>query len=605
MQQQQVKMPEKNEHTGKKTDQSSIEVFVTDSNYQHYAPKIAKQIEESAQIRGTGIAKRSVDYLQEKINNAMAIMAIDRDTEKLAGFIYIEAWEGKQYVANSGLIIFPEFRGLGLANKIKQKAFQLSRSKFPKAKLFGLTTNPGVMKINSKLGYIPVNYEQLTTDPVFWDGCQSCVNYSILQSKQRKQCICTAMLYDPQKDETNQQRKTNQMKVVVAFSGGLDTSFCMQYLLNEMNYEVHTVTVNTGGFSQKDLVAIERQAKSLGAATHQTIDATNDFYHECVKYLIFGNVLKNNTYPLCVSAERAFQAYMVAKAAKELNAKAIAHGSTGAGNDQIRFDLMFQILCPDIKIVTPIRDQKLTRKEEQAYLQKHGISCSEEVASYSINQGLWGTSVGGNETLTSHMPLPEEAWPTPMSKNIDDKENVKITFHKGEPIAINDEADNPVSIIQSLQSKAQPYGIGRDIHIGDTLVNIKGRVGFEAAAPMILIRAHHTLEKHTLTKAQLKTKDQLAQQYGELVHEGQFLEPALRDIEALFSSSQKRVSGDVYVQLAPWHMQILGCSSDYDLMKAESSHYGESNVNWDGRDVKGLTRILSNQIKTHYQLGEH
>jgi argininosuccinate synthase len=370
----------------------------------------------------------------------------------------------------------------------------------------------------------------------------------------------------------------------------------------EANYEVHTVTVDTGGFSDQELVDIERRAYALGATSHKNIKATSDFYKQCVKYLIFGNVLKNNTYPLCVSAERAFQALMIAKTAQEIGADAIAHGSTGAGNDQIRFDLMFHVLCPDVKIITPIRDKKLSREDEQAYLQKHNIPCSDKTAKYSINQGLWGTSVGGCETLTSLEPLPEEAWPIQMTKSLEDKQKIKITFEKGEPIALNDQAASPVSIIKDLQALAQPYGVGRDIHVGDTIINIKGRVGFEAAAPLILIKAHHTLEKHVLTKAQLKLKDQLANTYGELVHEGQFIEPVLRDIEAYLTSSQKRVCGDVFIELAPWQYQILGCESKFDLMAAEGSSYGENNEGWTADDVKGFSKILSNQLKAYQKL---
>lgn len=580
---------------------SGIEIMVAEHKHCHFAKQIAEEIAQSAKIRGTGIAKRSISYLQEKIKSSKAVIAVDTLTNAIAGFCYIESWQDKTFVANSGLIVFPGYRKLGIARAIKGQAFIRSRELFPNAKIFGLTTNPGVMKVNSDLGYQPVSYSQLTEDEAFWSGCQSCVNYEILQWKKHKQCICTAMLFDPIKQQKN---KVNKMKVVLAFSGGLDTSYCTKYLIKEMGYEVHTVTVDTGGFSKPELIEIERRAKELGATSHQTINATKDFYSQCVKYLIFGNILRNNSYPLCVSAERAFQAWVIAKTAKEMQVDAIAHGSTGAGNDQVRFDLMFHILCPEMKVITPIRDQKLSREDEQNYLHKHHISCSNNAAKYSINQGLWGTSIGGCETLTSHTPLPEEAWPTKMTKQNDEKESLKITFYQGEPIALNDEIGSPIAIIKKLQSIAQPFGVGRDIHIGDTLVNIKGRVGFEAAAPMILIKAHHTLEKHVLTKTQLKLKDQIAPNYGELIHEGQFMEPALREIEAYLLSSQKRVSGDVFVELAPWQYQIIGCESKYDLMAAESSNYGESNENWSAQDVKGFTKILSNQLRTHHQLSE-
>ncbi|MFT6835941.1 MAG: argininosuccinate synthase [Francisellaceae bacterium] len=452
------------------------------------------------------------------------------------------------------------------------------------------------MLINSELNYKPVSYKQLTEDKEFWAGCQSCVNYKILASKNQQHCMCTAMLYDPAKEIKNKEEK---MKVVLAFSGGLDTSYCVKHLIEDEGYEVHTVTVDTGGFSDQELMDIERRAYTLGATTHQSVKATSDFYKKCVRYLIFGNVLKNNCYPLCVSAERIFQAWVIANKALEIKADAIAHGSTGAGNDQIRFDMMFHIMCPEVKIITPIRDQKLSREQEQDYLKKHHIACSDKVTSYSINQGLWGTSVGGCETLTSHKPLPESAWPTQMDKNSDDKISIKITFEKGEPIAIDDKAASPIAIIKQLQRVAQPYGIGRDVHVGDTIINIKGRVGFEAAAPLILIKAHHLLEKHVLTKAQLKLKDQIAVTYGELIHEGQFMEPVLRDIEAYLLSSQKRVCGDVFIEISPWQLQILGCQSKYDLMAAEGSTYGESNESWTADDVKGFSKILSNQLRAY------
>ena len=576
-----------------------IHISVAQSKHCCFAKEISDQISESAKVRKTGISKRNVSYIQEKIKASKAVIAIDIVKNKVAGFCYIESWQAKKFVANSGLIVFPEYRNQGLAKLLKGHAFELSRKYFPTAKLFGLTTNPGVMKINSELNYKPVSYQQLTEDEEFWAGCKSCVNYEILSSKNYQHCMCTAMLYDPEKEN---KVKETKMKVVLAFSGGLDTSYCVKYLMSEEDYEVHTVTVDTGGFTEQELVEIERKAYLLGATTHQNIKATSDFYKQCVKYLIFGNVLKNNTYPLCVSAERAFQALVIANVAKEMQVDAIAHGSTGAGNDQIRFDMMFNVLCPDVKVITPIRDQKLSRVQEQDFLKKHNIPCSEQTAKYSINQGLWGTSVGGCETLTSIAPLPEEAWPTPMTKKSEDTQQIKITFEKGEPIALNDQASSPVAVIKQLQKLAQPYGVGRDIHVGDTIINIKGRVGFEAAAPLILIKAHHTLEKHVLTKAQLKLKEQLANTYGELVHEGQFIEPVLRDIEAYLLSSQKRVCGDVYIELAPWRYQVLGCESKYDLMAAEGSSYGESNENWTADDVKGFSKILGNQLRSYQKI---
>src|SRR5690606_5612492 len=322
-------------------------------------------------------------------------------------------------------------------------------------------------------------------------------------------------------------------KVVLAYSGGLDTSYCGVDLTRELNLEVHSVLVNTGGFTEDELKQVEERAYAMGVTSHHTVDESENYYESSIKYLIFGNVLKNATYPLSVSAERVSQATAIANYAKELNADFVAHGSTGAGNDQVRFDMIFNILIPDVKIITPIRDMQLSREEEIAYLQKHGVDFNAEKAKYSINKGIWGTSVGGKETLTSNQTLPEEAWPTPFSSA--EPRTVILEFEKGEPIALDGEKLRPVQVIQKLQAIAQPYGIGRDIHVGDTIIGIKGRVGFEAAAPVILIKAHHTLEKHTLTKWQLSWKDQLSAFYGNWLHEGQFHDPIMRDIEAFLS----------------------------------------------------------------------
>ncbi len=582
---------------------SNIEIVIANSTHCRFAEAISRQIEESAKQRKTGIAKRSVSYLQGKLSTQHAVIAIDQLLNTVAGFCYIESWQDKRYVSNSGLIVFPAYRNLGLSKMIKNKAFELARTYYPEAKIFGLTTNPQVMHINYELGYEPVAFTGLTTDKTFWQGCKSCVNFPILQSKEYQNCLCTAMLYDPvRKQAQREQQKEQKMKVIVAFSGGLDTSFCVKYLQHEHGLEVHTVTVNTGGFSTIELTEIEKKAYQLGAKTHQCIDATKDFYQQCVKFLIFANALKNNCYPLSVSAERTFQAMTIAKAANSMGISKIAHGCTGAGNDQVRFDLMFHILCPHIEIITPIRDLKLSRSKTQEYLIKHGIACSQSTKNYSINKGLWGTSVGGVETLTSHLYLTDEAWPTGLSKSANEAEMLKITFINGEPIALNDELSNSIQVIQKLNSIASQYGIGRDIHIGDTIINIKGRVGFEAAAPLILIKAHHLLEKHVLTKAQLKIKTLLTDTYAEMVHEGQFLDPAVRDIEALLLSSQAKVTGDVFVLLKPYHFVLLGVQSEHDLMQAQSAKYGEENTSFSGNDVKGFTKVMSNQLATYYQL---
>ncbi|WP_420317706.1 argininosuccinate synthase [Ekhidna sp.] len=385
------------------------------------------------------------------------------------------------------------------------------------------------------------------------------------------------------------------MKVVLAFSGGLDTSYCAIHLSKDLGYEVHAVTVNTGGFSLEEKKELETKALKLGVASYQFLDETETFYQKGVKYLLFGNVLKNNTYPLSVSAERVFQAVAIAKWAKKIGAEAIAHGSTGAGNDQIRFDLVFQILCPKIKIITPIRDQQLSRELEINFLKENGVEGNWEKAKYSINQGLWGTSVGGKETLTSDQYLPEEAFPGQLQK--EGSETISVGFKIGEPVSINGEKNNPIEIIQQLNKLGSQYAIGRDIHVGDTIIGIKGRVGFEAPAALMLIKAHHTLEKHILTKTQLKLKDQLAAWYGDMMHEGQYLDPAMRDIESFFVSTQQHVIGEVKIHLAPYRFYVEGISSPYDLMKSSFGQYGEMNNAWTGDDAKGFVKILSNQGK--------
>jgi len=383
-------------------------------------------------------------------------------------------------------------------------------------------------------------------------------------------------------------------KVVLAFSGGLDTSFCVKYLSEDQGYEVHSVLVDTGGFPEAEVKAIEARAYSLGVKSHATINKTSDYYSQCLKYLIFGNVLKNNTYPLCVSAERIFQAVAVAEYAKEIGADAIAHGSTGAGNDQVRFDMAFRIIIPEAKIITPIRDLRLSREAEIEYLRGKGVEQEWHKAAYSINKGLWGTSVGGKETLTSQGYLPEEAWPTQVTQT--EPKQITLHFEGGELRGIDGETLDPVTTIQRLTELAGPYGIGRDIHVGDTIIGIKGRVGFEAPAPLIILKAHHTLEKHVLTKWQLYWKDQMANWYGTMLHEGQFLDPVMRNIEAFLADTQGHVTGKVHVQLAPYRFTILGIESSYDLMSAKFGSYGEMNNAWTGEDVRGFSKVMSNQV---------
>lgn len=392
-------------------------------------------------------------------------------------------------------------------------------------------------------------------------------------------------------------------KVVLAYSGGLDTTYCLLYLSKIKHMEVHAVTVNTGGVGQEEIKDIEKRALELGAASYKCVDAVDQYYQSCIRYLIFGNILKNNTYPLSVSAERISQAMAIAEYAKETGADAVAHGSTGAGNDQVRFDMIFQILLPDTEIITPIRDMQLSREEEIDFLKSHGVQMNFEKAKYSINKGIWGTSVGGKETLTSHEPLPEDAYPTPVSKL--EPEDIVLHFEKGELKGINEQRfERPAAAIEQLNTLAAPYGIGRDVHVGDTIIGIKGRVGFEAAAPVVIIKAHHTLEKHVLTKWQLYWKDQLAMWYGNWLHEGQLLDPTMRNIEKFLEDTQRNVSGKVFLTLHPYRFTVNGIESAHDLMSNRFGSYGEMNKGWTAEDVKGFTRIFGNQTAIFYKINE-
>ncbi|MGZ5246936.1 MAG: argininosuccinate synthase [Flavitalea sp.] len=391
-------------------------------------------------------------------------------------------------------------------------------------------------------------------------------------------------------------------KVVLGFSGGLDTSFCVKYLGEDLGHEVHSIIVNTGGFTNEELEQVEKHAYALGVKSHTTIDAVKSYYDSIIRFLVYGNVLKNNTYPLSVSAERLSQALRIAEHVKKLNADIVAHGSTGAGNDQVRFDMIFHIMIPGVEILTPIRDLKLSREAEIDYLKKKGVTnMNFDKAMYSINKGLWGTSVGGKETLNSKGMLPEEAWPTQVTKT--EGEEVKLGFEKGELKKVNDkEFGHPTEAIQYLQTIAGAFGIGRDIHVGDTIIGIKGRVGFEAAAPMVILKAHHALEKHVLTKWQLSWKDQLATFYGNWLHEGQILDPVMRDIEAFLVHSQENVTGDVFIQLMPYRFQVIGIESKFDLMNNKFGKYGEMNSGWTGDDVRGFSKIFGNQTMIYHQV---
>lgn len=596
----------------------NIKVLVADESHVGYVDQILETINAAAKVRGTGIAKRSPEYIRQKMLERKAVIALT-DDDRFAGFSYIESWSNRRFVANSGLIVAPEFRGLGLARRIKNATFNLSLKMFPNAKVFSLTTGAAVMKMNFELGYRPVTFDELTDDRAFWRGCESCVNYDILQRNGGHKCLCVGLLYDPAEnhrrptDTNNPDENTHQTitkehmtnttkkRVVLAFSGGLDTSFAVKYLTEECGYEVYTAIANTGGFSRDELDAIRDRALALGAHEHATLDVTDEYYDKSIRYMIYGNVLRNGTYPISVSSERIFQAMAIINYAKRIGADAVAHGSTSAGNDQVRFDLTFEVLAPEIEIITPTRDMNLTREYEIDYLRRHGYEADFTKLEYSINKGLWGTSVGGKETLHSDQTLPEEAYPTPITHT--DTRRMSIDFEQGQIVAVDGERFlNPVDAIRRIEEIAAPYGVGRDMHIGDTIIGIKGRVGFEAAAPMVIIAAHKMLEKHTLTKWQQYWKDQIGTWYGMFLHEAQYLEPVMRDLEAFLASSQANVTGRVLIDLMPRHFVTVGVQSDFDLMKTSFGEYGELSRAWTADDVKGFTHILANQMKIFYDV---
>lgn len=547
----------------------------------------------SAKERGTGIATRSPEYLEKKIRNGNAIIAFVDD--ELAGFCYVEVFSSGEYVSNSGLIVIHKFRSMGLAKKIKKIAFNHARDTNPDAKVFGITTSDIVMNINSDLGYRPVSFSQLTTDEEFWKGCSSCPNYDILTRNNKKMCLCTAMVA-PSKN------KSMKKDLVLAYSGGLDTSYCILYL-KEKGYNIHACHVNTGGFSKEEVEALRVRALDMGAESFKSINNEKDYYAKCVRYMIYGNILRNNTYPLSVSSERAFQAIAVLEYAREKGVLYVAHGSTGAGNDQIRFDTVFESLAGDIEVITPIRDQKLSRKEETDFILSKGFSWQEEKKNYSINQGLWGTSIGGKETLSSRHTLPEEAYMHHCEK--EEPTEINITFRKGQPIALNDEHfSTPVDLIKRLNQIGNDYAIGRDVHVGDTIIGIKGRVGFEAPAALMIIKAHHLLEKHTLSKWQAYWKQQLSDWYGMFLHEGKYFEPVMRNIEGFLTDSQSTVNGIVYLKLLPYRFEMIGIESENDLMNNIFGKYGETNDAWTGQDAKGFTKIFSNADKIYYAINK-
>ncbi len=387
-------------------------------------------------------------------------------------------------------------------------------------------------------------------------------------------------------------------KILLAFSGGLDTTFCAVYLAKEKNVEVHSAIVNTGGFHPEELDQIANHALKLGTKSHQVLDATADYYGRCIRYMIFGNALRNRSYPLSVSSERTFQAIALVEYARKEGFKYIAHGSTAAGNDQVRFDLVIQVLAPEIEVITPIRDLKISREDEIDYLRKEEIEMNWSKVEYSINKGIWGTSVGGKETLNSSDELPSEAYPTPMEKS--GSETLRLGFDQGEPVSLNGQQLEPLVVIRELEKLVGPWGVGRDVHVGDTIIGIKGRVGFEAAAALIIIEAHLALEKHVLTRWQLHWKEQIGQWYGMFVHEAQYLEPVMRDLESFLESSQKNVTGEVILRLRPYSFVVTGVDSSFDLMNASFASYGEMNKAWTAEEVNGFTRILGNQQKIWY-----
>ncbi|MBQ9450156.1 MAG: argininosuccinate synthase [Bacteroidales bacterium] len=391
-------------------------------------------------------------------------------------------------------------------------------------------------------------------------------------------------------------------KVVVAFSGGLDTSYTVMYLAREKGYEVHAACANTGGFSPEQLKTNEENAYKLGATKYVTLDVTQEYYAKSLKYMVYGNVLRNGTYPISVSSERIFQGMAIARYANEIGADAIAHGSTGAGNDQVRFDMTFLVMCPQMEIITLTRDGNLTRKEEVDYLNAHGFQADFAKLKYSYNVGIWGTSICGGEILDSRQGLPESAYLKQVCKS--GSEILSLGFEKGELKSVNGmDYDDKIAAIQAVEAVGAPYGIGRDMHVGDTIIGIKGRVGFEAAAPMLIIGAHKFLEKFTLSKWQQYWKDQVANWYGMFLHESQYLEPVMRDIEAMLESSQRNVNGTVTLELRPYGFSTVGVDSPDDLVKSKLGEYGETQKGWTAEEAKGFIKVTSTPLRVYY--GNH
>ena len=391
-------------------------------------------------------------------------------------------------------------------------------------------------------------------------------------------------------------------KVVVAFSGGLDTSFTVMYLAKEKGYEVYAACANTGGFSPEQLKQNEENAYKLGATKYVTLDVTHEYYEKSLKYMVYGNVLRNNVYPISVSSERIFQGIAIARYAKEIGASAIAHGSTGAGNDQVRFDMTFLVMCPEMEIITLTRDGNLSRQEEVDYLNANGFHADFTKLKYSYNVGIWGTSICGGEILDSRQGLPETAYLKQVTK--EGSEILELGFEEGQLKSVNGVSyDDPIAAICKVEEIGAAYGIGRDMHVGDTIIGIKGRVGFEAAAPMLIIAAHRYLEKFTLSKWQQYWKDQVANWYGMFLHESQYLEPVMRDIEAMLESSQRHVTGKVTLELRPLSFSTIGVDSENDLIKSKLGEYGETQKGWTAEDAKGFIKVLSTPLRVFY--GNH
>ncbi len=388
-------------------------------------------------------------------------------------------------------------------------------------------------------------------------------------------------------------------KVVVSFSGGLDTSYTVMYLAREKGYEVYAACADTGGFSAQQLKTNEENAYKLGAVSYVTLDVTAEYYEKSLKYMIFGNVLRNGTYPVSVSSERIFQGIAIARYAKEIGADAIAHGSTGAGNDQVRFDMTFLVMCPEMEIVTLTRDGNLTRQQEVDYLNANGFKADFTKLKYSYNIGIWGTSICGGEILDSTQGLPESAYLKKCCKS--GSEILSIGFSHGEICSVNGKVcDNRIEAIRAVEAIGASYGIGRDMHVGDTIIGIKGRVGFEAAAPMLIIAAHKFLEKFTLSKWQQYWKDQTGNWYGMFLHESQYLEPVMRDIEAMLESSQRNVNGTVTLELRPYGFSTVGVDSPDDLVRNKLGEYGEGAKGWTSEDAKGFIKVTSTALRAYY-----